>query len=130
MLRLLPQNIVSKQIEYKAGEYGIKKIFVDEGYALGVDSLKEVAVNKKNYTPKERKNRGLFKSVIGLINVDVNGARKILKKYKKNFYDLITGIKQVKRIFEKLKSSLKSVKIYGQIDVERFGDHLDKAIKK
>ncbi len=126
MLSLLPHGRVSKQIEYKAGEYGIKTVLVDESYTSGVDSLKNVAVSKENYTPEARKHRGLFKSIIRLVNADVNGARNILKKFKKSFHDYITGLKKVIRIrvFGKLASSPKSVQVYGQIGVARCGDHL------
>ncbi len=126
MLSLLPHGRVSKQIEYKAEEYGIKTILVDESYTSGVGSLKDVAVSKENYTPEARKHRGLFKSILGLVNADVNGARNILKKFKKSFYDSITGLKQTIRIrvFGKLASSPKSVRVYGQIGVARCGDHL------
>ncbi|WP_457624575.1 zinc ribbon domain-containing protein, partial [Persephonella sp.] len=114
-------------MEYKAKEYGIKVILVDESYTSGVDSLKGVAVSKENYTPEARKHRGLFKSVLGFINADVNGARNILKKLKKRFHDSITGLKKTirLRVFGKLKSSLKSspesVQVYGQIGVVRCG---------
>ncbi len=126
MLSLLPHGRVSKQIEYKAEEYGIKVVLVDESYTSGVDSLKNIAVNKENYTPEARKHRGLFKSILGLVNADVNGARNILKKFKKRFHDYITGLKKVIRIrvFGKLASSPKSVRVYGQIGVARCGDHL------
>ncbi|WP_457641062.1 IS200/IS605 family accessory protein TnpB-related protein, partial [Persephonella sp.] len=137
MLSLLPHGRVSKQIEYKASEYGIKTILINESYTSGVDSLKKVAINKENYTPDARKHRGLFKSVLGFINADVNGARNILKKFKKTFHDCITGLKQTVRIrvFGKVKqisdlgdrkgaSSPKSVRVYGQIGVVRCGDHL------
>ena len=53
-----------------------------------MDSLKKVAVNKGNYTPEARKHRGLFKSILGFINADVNGARKILKWFKITEIDL------------------------------------------
>jgi len=126
MLSLLPHGKVSKQIEYKAKEYGIKTILVDESYTSGVDSLKDVAVSKENYTPEARKYRGLFKSAFGFINADVNGARNILKKFIKNFHDYTTGLKQTIRIrvFGRLKSSPDSVQVYGQIGVARCGDHL------
>ncbi|SNZ11175.1 transposase, IS605 OrfB family, central region, partial [Persephonella hydrogeniphila] len=137
MLSLLPHGKVSKQIEYKAEEYGIKVILVDESYTSGVDSLKNQTVSKKNYTPEARKFRGLFKSVKGFVNADVNGARNILKKFKKSFHDYITGLKRTVRIrvFGKLKqisdlsdqkgaSSPKSIQVYGQIGVARCGDHL------
>ena len=75
MLSLLPHGKISKQIENKASEYGIKTILVDESYTSGVDSLEKVAVNKENYTPETRKHRGLFKSILGTINADLNGAR-------------------------------------------------------
>jgi len=32
MLSLLPHGRVSKQIEYKASEYGIRTVLVDESY--------------------------------------------------------------------------------------------------
>ncbi len=126
MLSLLPHGRVSKQIEYKAKEYGIKTILVDESYTSGVDSLINQTVSKENYTPEARKHRGLFKSVLDFINADVNGARNILKKFKKSFHDYITGLKQTIRIrvFGKLKSSPKSVQVYGQIGVARCDDHL------
>ncbi|WP_293449151.1 transposase [Persephonella sp.] len=126
MLSLLPHGRVSKQIEYKAKEYGIKTILVDESYTSGVDSLINQTVSKENYTPEARKHRGLFKSVLGFVNADVNGARNILKKFKKSFHDCITGLKRTIRIrvFGKLKSSPKTVRVYGQIGVARCGDHL------
>ncbi len=126
MLSLLPHGRVSKQIEYKASEYGIKTILVDESYTSGVDSLIKQTVSKENYTPEARKYRGLFKSILVVINADVNGARNILKKFKKSFHDYITGLRQTIRIrvFGKLKSSRESVQIYGQIGVVRCGDHL------
>jgi len=126
MLSLLPHGRVSKQIEYKVSEYGIRTILVDESYTSGVDSLINQTVSKENYTPEARKHRGLFKSILGLINADVNGARNILKKFKKSFHDYITGLKQTIRIrvFGKLESSPKSVRVYGQIGVVRCGDHL------
>ncbi|WP_457641162.1 RNA-guided endonuclease InsQ/TnpB family protein, partial [Persephonella sp.] len=137
MLSLLPHGKVSKQIEYKASEYGIKTILINESYTSGVDSLINQTVSKENYTPEARKYRGLFKSVLGFVNADVNGARNILKKFKKSFHDYITGLKQTVRIrvFGKLKqisdlgdrkgaSSPKSVQVYGQIGVVRCGDHL------
>ena len=126
MLSLLPHGRVSKQIEYKAKEYGIKTILVDESYTSGVDSLINQTVSKENYTPEARKHRGLFKSVLGFVNADVNGARNILKKFEKSFHDYITGLKKVIRIrvFGKLASSPKSIRVYGQIGVVRCGDHL------
>lgn len=126
MLSLLPHGRVSELIKYKAEEYGIKTILVNESYTSGVDSLRNQTVSKENYTPEARKYRGLFKSIKGFINADVNGARNILKKFKNDFHDLITGLKQTVRIrvFGKLKSSPKSVQVYGQIGVARCGDHL------
>lgn len=126
MLSLLPHGRVSKQIKYKAEEYGIKTILVNEIYTSGVDSLRNQTVSKENYTPEARKYRGLFKSIKGFINADVNGARNILKKFKNTFHDLITGLMQTVRIrvFGKLKSSPNSVQVYGQIGVVGCSDHL------
>jgi putative transposase len=88
-----------------------------------VDSLKNQTVSKENYTPEARKYRGLFKSVIGYINADVNGARNILKRFKKKWFDKITGIGKIIRVmvFGKLKSSPEAVRVYGQIGVARCG---------
>lgn len=125
IINLLPHGRVSKQIEYKASEYGINTILVDESYTSGVDSLKDVAVNKENYTPEARKYRGMFKSIFGLINEDVNGARNILKKFKKSFHDYTSRLKQTVRlrVFGKLKGSPEFA-VYKQIGVVRCGDHL------
>jgi len=121
MLNLIPHGKITKEIEYKAKEYGIKTVLISESYTSGVDSLKNIAVSKENYTPEARKYRGLFKSILGFINADVNGARNILKKFKKGFHDYITGLKEtIKiRVFGRLKSSPKSVQVYGQIGVAR-----------
>ncbi|MDQ7055317.1 MAG: hypothetical protein Q9M89_01960 [Persephonella sp.] len=72
----------------KSNGYGIKTFLVDESYTSGVDSMINHTVSKENYTPEARKHRGLFKSVFGLINADLNGARNILKKFKKSFHDI------------------------------------------
>ena len=47
----------------------------------------------------------------GVINADVNGARNILRKFKKNWFELVTGLKKVVRIriyklFEGISESL------------------------
>ena len=55
MLSLLPHGEVSKQIEYKGKEYGIKTVLVDESYTSGVDSLIKRTVSRENYTPEARK---------------------------------------------------------------------------
>ncbi len=124
MLRLIPHGKVSNAIEYKSKEYGIETVLINEAYTSGVDSINDNAVSKENYTPDKRIERGLFKSVIGLINADVNGARNILKKFKKSWNDTITGLKQVIRIrvFKKLKGS--SEFALWQIGVVGCGDHL------
>ncbi len=83
MLRLLPHGKVSNAIEYKAKEYRIETILINESYTSGVDSTNDSAISKENYTPDKRIERGLYKSVLGLINADVNGSRNILKKFKK-----------------------------------------------
>ena len=64
--------------------------------------------------------------MLGFVNADVNGARNILKKFKKSFHDYTTGLKETirLRVFGKVKSSSKSAKVYEQIGVVRCGDHL------
>jgi putative transposase len=58
-------------------------------------------------------------------NADVNGARNILRKFKKSWHDVITGLKQTVRlrVFGKLKGSPEFA-VYKQIGVVRCGDHL------
>ncbi len=125
MLRLLPHGKVSNAVEYKSKEYGIETVLINEAYTSGVDSTTNSAVSKENYTPDKRIERGLFKSVIGLINADVNGARNVLRKFRKSWHDVITGLKQTVRlrVFGKLKGSPEFA-VYKQIGVVRCGDHL------
>lgn len=125
MLRLLPYGKVSNALEYKAKEHGIETILINEAYTSGVDSTINSVVSKENYTPDRRIERGLFKSLNGLVNADVNGARNILKKFKKSWHDVITGLKQTVRlrVFGKLKGSPEFA-VYKQIGVVGCGDHL------
>ena len=77
----IPFNTLIKQIQYKAEEFGIKIILVEESYTSGTSFLDNELPTKENYNKSRRKHRGLFKSNSDtLINADVNGAFQILKK--------------------------------------------------
>ena len=83
----IPFNILIQQIQYKAEEFGIKVVLVEESYTSGTSFLDNELPIKENYDKSRRKHRGIFKSNDGtLINADVNGAFQILKKAFPNAY--------------------------------------------
>ena len=96
----IPFNTLIQQIQYKAEEFGIKVILVEESYTSGTSFLDNELPTKENYDKRRRKHRGIFKSNNGtLINADVNGAFQILKKVFPNAY--ANGIEAV--VFQPIK---------------------------
>ena len=96
----IPFNTLIQQIQYKAEEFGIKVILVEESYISGTSFLDNELPIKENYNKSRRKHRGIFKSNNGtLINADVNGAFQILKKAFPNAY--ANGIEAV--VFQPIK---------------------------
>lgn len=96
----IPFNTLIQQIQYKAEEFGIKVILVEENYTSGTSFLDNELPIKENYNRSRRKHRGIFKSNNGtLINADVNGAFQILKKAFPNAY--ADGIEAV--VFQPIK---------------------------
>ena len=96
----IPFNTLIQQIQYKAEEFGIKVMLVEESYTSGTSFLDNELPIKENYDKSRRKHRGLFKSNNGtLINADVNGAFQILKKAFPNAY--ANGIEAV--VFQPIK---------------------------
>ena len=96
----IPFNTLISQIRYKAKEFGIKVILVEESYTSGTSFLDNEMPIKENYNKSRRKHRGIFKSNNGtLINADVNGAFQILKKAFPNAY--ANGIEAV--VFQPIK---------------------------
>jgi len=96
----IPFNILIQQIQYKAEEFGIKVILVEESYTSGTSFLDNELPAKENYNKSRRKHRGIFKSNNGtLINADVNGAFQILKKVFPNAY--ANGVEVV--VFQPIK---------------------------
>ncbi|AGK61430.1 transposase, IS605 OrfB family, central region [Archaeoglobus sulfaticallidus PM70-1] len=124
MFSLLPHGKVVDHLRYKFGEV----VEIDERYTSGVDSVKHEYPSEDNYEPWRRIKRSLFKSVIGLINADVNAARNIIKKCLFEtgrtdhpfLKDTASGLKQVVRlrVFRKLKGSSESA-VLEQIGVAR-----------
>ena len=100
MFKLFPHRRVTEYLRYKLKELGIEVKLIDESYTSVTDSCDEKArVTRTSKGNGRRIKRGLFLSPIkGLINADVNGARNILRKFKKKWCDLVTGLKKVVRI--------------------------------
>jgi len=95
---LLPHGRVTEYLIYKLKEVGIEVKLIDESYTSVTDSCEEVGVTKESKGNGRREKRGLFYSPIkGYINADVNGARNILRKFKRKWFDLVTGLKKGKR---------------------------------
>ncbi len=117
MFKLLPHGKVTAYLKYKLKEVGIEVKLIDESYTSVTDSCDEEAgVTRTSKGNGGRVRRGLFLSPIkGLINADVNGARNILRKFKRKWFDLVTGLKQVirVRIYEFGKGISESLQIAG-----------------
>ena len=121
MFRLLPHGKVTEYLSYKLKEIGIEVKLIDESYTSVTDSCDEKArVTKTSKGNGRRIKRGLFLSPIKrLINSDVNGARNILRKFKKNWFDLVTGLKKVVRIrIYKISEGISEFLLYAGIGVE------------
>ena len=121
LFKLLPHGKVTEYLTYKLKEVGIEVRLIDESYTSVADSCdKEAGVTKESKGNGRRIKRGLFLSPIkGLINADVNGARNILRKYKKSWFDLVTGLKGVVRIrIYKLSEGISESLLYAGIGVE------------
>lgn len=90
----IPFSKLIDQIKYKAEEFGIEVILVEESYTSGTSFLDNEQPIKEYYNKSRRIHRGLFKSNSGvLINSDVNGAFQIMKKvFPKVFADGIEGL--------------------------------------
>lgn len=74
-----------QMLYYKAEEYGIKVVKVNEAYTSGTSFLDQEYPNKDHYDKKRRVKRGLFKTNHGqFINSDVNAAYQIMQKYDKD----------------------------------------------
>jgi putative transposase len=120
LFKLLPHGKVTEYLTYKLKEAGIEVRLIDESYTSVTDSCdKEAGVTKESKGNGRRIKRGLFLSPIkGLINADVNGARNILRKYKKGWFDLVTGLKGVVRIrIYKLSEGISESLLYVGIGV-------------
>jgi len=74
-------------------------VLVNESYTSQSDSCDEKATVSKENKGLGRRIKVLFLSPIkGLINADTNGARNILRKFKKKWFDIVTGLKRVVKI--------------------------------
>lgn len=72
-------------ISYKAEEFGIRVVEINEAYTSGTSFLDDELPNQNNYDSQRRLRRGLFKSNDGkLINSDVNASYQIMKRFNKN----------------------------------------------
>ena len=120
MFKLLPHGRVTEYLTYKLKEVGIEVRLIDESYTSVTDSCEEVGVTKESKGNGRRKKRGLFYSPIkGYINADVNGARNILRKFKRKWFDLVTGLKKVVKIrIYKLGKGISESLLFAGIGVE------------
>ncbi len=100
MFKLLPHGKVTECLTYKLKEKGIGVKLIDESYTSRTDSCdRTTTVSKQNKGLGRRIKRGLFlSSVKGFINADTNGARNILRKFEKGWFDLVTGLKKAVRV--------------------------------
>jgi len=121
MFKLLPHGKVTEFLTYKLREVGIEVKLIDESYTSVTDSCDSKAgVTKESKGNGRRVKRGLFLSPFkGFINADVNGARNILRKFKKKWFDLVTGLKKVVKIrIYKLSKGISESLLFAGIGVE------------
>lgn len=76
----IPYEVFLNQLEYKCVDAGINFIKTDESYTSGTSFLENELPVKENYDKKRRIKRGMFKSIKGIINSDVNGSYQIMRK--------------------------------------------------
>ena len=81
----IPFNSLISKIKYKAELKGIKVIETEESYTSKCSFFDDEFPCKQETYKGERIHRGLFKSSLGLINADLNGALNIIKKIYKDF---------------------------------------------
>ena len=121
LFKLLPHGKVTKYLTYKLKEVGVEVKLIDESYTSVADSCdRKAGVTKESKGNGRRIKRGLFLSPIkGLVNADVNGARNILRKFKKKWFDLVTGLKRVVKVrIYKLSEGISESLLYAGIGVE------------
>ena len=121
MFKLLPHGKVTEYLSYKLKEIGIEVKLIDESYTSLTDSCDEsTTISKQSKGQGRRIKRGLFLSPVkGLINADVNGARNILRKFKKNWFELVTGLKRIVRLrIYKLGKGISESMLFAGIGVE------------
>lgn len=76
----IPLNTLKNKLKYKAELNNIEVRIENEAYTSKCDALGLEEIKKHETYLGQRICRGLFKSVRGLINADVNGALNILRK--------------------------------------------------
>lgn len=81
----IPFNNLISKIRYKAELKGIKVIETEESYTSKCSFFDDEFPCKQESYKGERVHRGLFRSSLGLINADLNGALNIIKKVFKDF---------------------------------------------
>jgi putative transposase len=97
----IPFDKLIKQIKYKAEEFGIKVIPLEENYTSKVDHLALEGLGHQQKYLGKRVKRGLFKSSTGIIfNADINGAIGIIRKEAGDSFleGLLKSIKEKKII--------------------------------
>ena len=81
----IPHNTLIEMIKYKAEFKGIKVIETNESYTSKCSFFDNEVPCKHEKYKGQRVKRGMFKSSLGCINADLNGALNIIKKVFKEF---------------------------------------------
>jgi len=76
----IPLTRLKQMLKYKADLIGIKIYEINEAYTSKCSALDLEPLHKHKQYLGMRRKRGLFQSMNGLINADVNGALNILRK--------------------------------------------------
>ena len=77
----IPIQMLAKQLQYKAEEYGIQTIEQEESYTSKCSFLDNESIEYHDKYEGRRTSRGLFKSKKGIIiNADVNAGYNIIRK--------------------------------------------------
>ena len=85
----VPHQMLKSMITYKAAEHGMEVIFTEEAYTskasfLDLDPLPAYEAGQARSFSGKRVFRGLYNSLKGWINADVNGAANIMRKVVPN----------------------------------------------
>ncbi len=94
----IPYDMLISQLTYKCHENGIRFTTTEESFTSGTSFLDGEQPESSFYNKSRRIKRGLFQSVKGIMNADVNGACQIIKKVSSNAfigYEVVADLQPV-----------------------------------